>query len=436
MTIQYRKYIALTLIVVFILQIDGIIFSQSQDEIVRRFYSAVNSYTSGLLEDASGRLERLIDIIESKQVDRKDILGQSYLLLGAICEEQSRETEAETFYLKAKDLGIIKVSDVPLDKFKLYRKIVLGEKPPEIKVINGPVTTPPHKKKFPWLWVVGGVVVITTVILFLTKKKQYTLTVETDIGVNGTPAAGMYKYKKGERVEYSYSLKDSYSNLSVYLDGNKVENSGTIVMDSPHTLRVGSATNFSVSPTVVDISEGGTSTFHVKLSAKPSTSVNATISRTDLQNCNISVESGASLSFTPDNWDTEQTVTLKSDNDNDNDKNGLAKFSISASNMTPVEITANEIDKDLFVIEIIDPKNGQKVNGLVIFTVVKKSGLYPVKSIDFLIDEEKMESKQTEPFEFTWNATPFKLGPYKITVIGTDTANNKYTHSITVRNGY
>jgi hypothetical protein len=94
------------------------------------------------------------------------------------------------------------------------------------------------KKKFPWLWVAAGVVVAGVIVYFtLIKKPKYDLTVDVGTGVSGTPAAGKYTYKKGEKILYSFSSSDGYKNLNVLLDGNPVAASGTMVMDRAHTLK-------------------------------------------------------------------------------------------------------------------------------------------------------------------------------------------------------
>ena len=93
------------------------------------------------------------------------------------------------------------------------------------------------KKKIP-IWVIVGAAVVVGVIIYLLvkKKPKYTLTVTVGDGVNGFPAAGKYSYKKGEIVNYSYTLESGYTNLYVKLDGQDVDHTGTIRMDRNHTL--------------------------------------------------------------------------------------------------------------------------------------------------------------------------------------------------------
>ena len=68
-------------------------------------------------------------------------------------------------------------------------------------------------------------------------KEYYTLTVEVGEWVEGIPLTGVYTYKKGDGVNYNYSLRSGYNNLEILLDGNLVSSSGSILMDSDRTLK-------------------------------------------------------------------------------------------------------------------------------------------------------------------------------------------------------
>lgn len=65
---------------------------------------------------------------------------------------------------------------------------------------------------------------------------EYFLTVTLYEGVTGTPESGSYPYTETEEVEYSYSLQDGYTALTVLLDGEEVESSGTVTMAGDHYL--------------------------------------------------------------------------------------------------------------------------------------------------------------------------------------------------------
>lgn len=93
------------------------------------------------------------------------------------------------------------------------------------------------KKKFPWLLVVGGIVVVGVVLYFLVfKKAKYDLTVTVGEGVTGNPATGTYTHKEKETVNYSYSLQAGYTDLVVKVDGAAVAASGTVTMDANKSL--------------------------------------------------------------------------------------------------------------------------------------------------------------------------------------------------------
>jgi len=65
----------------------------------------------------------------------------------------------------------------------------------------------------------------------------FELNVIIDEGVSGTPVTGTYSYNEGDTVDYSYDLLNNYKNLSVTLDNEAVESSGTVTITGIHTLR-------------------------------------------------------------------------------------------------------------------------------------------------------------------------------------------------------
>jgi hypothetical protein len=104
--------------------------------------------------------------------------------------------------------------------------------------------------------------------------------------------------------------------------------------------------SFITSTDSVAVPEGGTTTFQVKLSAQPTTTVNASVAWFS-GDTDITVQSGSSLTFTPSNWDTYQTVTLRAAEDVDVG-NGTATIRISSSGVpTTKDITATEADNDV-----------------------------------------------------------------------------------------
>jgi len=94
----------------------------------------------------------------------------------------------------------------------------------------------------------------------------------------------------------------------------------------------------------VNVNEGSTGTFGVKLSSAPSANVTVTVARTS-GDTDITVSSGSSLTFTTSNWGTNQTVTLAAAQDDDVTNNS-ATIAASASGLVTVNVTANEVDND------------------------------------------------------------------------------------------
>ncbi len=95
----------------------------------------------------------------------------------------------------------------------------------------------------------------------------------------------------------------------------------------------------------VSVPEGATSTFRVKLSNPPENTVTVSVSRIS-GDTDITVQSGASLSFTTSNWSTYQTVTLAAANDADvNDGSAIISCDANDATYLDSQVTAVEADK-------------------------------------------------------------------------------------------
>ena len=107
----------------------------------------------------------------------------------------------------------------------------------------------------------------------------------------------------------------------------------------------------TLSAATATVAEGSTADYTVKLNTEPSAGVTVTVARktSGTQDSDISVKTGSSLTFTTDNWDTAQTVTLQAAEDNDG-LNGTAVIVHSASGggygSETAELTATEADND------------------------------------------------------------------------------------------
>ncbi|WP_224241264.1 PQQ-dependent sugar dehydrogenase [Hyalangium gracile] len=79
------------------------------------------------------------------------------------------------------------------------------------------------------------------------------------------------------------------------------------------------AARIVLSSASLTVDEGGTNTFTVALSKAPGQNVSVTVGRTT-GDADVTISSGATLSFTPSNWSTPQTVTVAAAEDADNVK--------------------------------------------------------------------------------------------------------------------
>lgn len=429
-----KKAIALVVIAAFALQMHIPLHPQVEAEIVKQFQRAKARYLNGQYDDARMRIERVIDIINEKNTYRKDILGMCYLLLGAIAEKQNKPLPAQENYLKARGVyGITLVDGVDLEGLSLYKIIVKGEPPPSR---DGKIEKEgaKKKKKFPWLLAVGAVVVVGALVYFLLLKprKKFTLTVVRGTGVQGDPQGNTYRYKKGTIVAYNYTPAPGYSGLVVTLDGNAVPDFGVVNMDKDHILAASSSLNevtLVADRDVVEIPEGKSIAFNVKLSAQPRTNVNVTVSRASGdQDIQVLTDQ---LNFTAANWNTPKSVTLKAVEDADI-VDGQAIIRLSADGIPNIYITVREKDNDHPTVSIIEPVDRDTVKGEVTVTAEASAAEKIITRVEFYIDGKKEEFDIAAPYSFTWDTTGVPDGQHRIKAIAYDLGGYKGEHEISV----
>jgi cellulose 1,4-beta-cellobiosidase len=105
------------------------------------------------------------------------------------------------------------------------------------------------------------------------------------------------------------------------------------------------------SASAVAVNEGGTATFTAKLSSAPTANVTVATTRTS-GDTDLTVSGGGSLTFTPSNWSTAQTVTLAAAQDSDTTA-GTAAFSVGGTGVTSATVNATEVDDDAVVAQSI-----------------------------------------------------------------------------------
>ncbi|MGW5664745.1 glycoside hydrolase family 48 protein [Streptomyces sp. NPDC003758] len=143
----------------------------------------------------------------------------------------------------------------------------------------------------------------------------------------------------GTDTSTPYSL--SVSSLTVgshSLVAKAYDSLGASAESTPVGITVASGPAVAASPTQLGVQQGKTGTFGVTLSKQPSANVTVSVARTD-GNTGLSVTGGSSLTFTPSNWNTAQTVTITADASG----TGSATFTASATGYTKATVTVTEL---------------------------------------------------------------------------------------------
>src|SRR5205823_15128625 len=94
-----------------------------------------------------------------------------------------------------------------------------------------------------------------------------------------------------------------------------------------------------------NLPEGSSGSFTVKLAAQPTNDVLVSVARTS-GGSNISVSSGANLTFTSANWNSPQTVILSSPADTDT-VNSTATVTISSLGLVSQTVAVTAVDIDV-----------------------------------------------------------------------------------------
>ncbi len=192
---------------------------------------------------------------------------------------------------------------------------------------------------------------------------DYTLTVGNDGNGTSTPSGSSVQVKSvaipisaTPATGYHFVSWTAISGAPTF--GNASSANTTVSATSSATIRANFALNnvqMTTSLTSLNIDEGSTNTFQVKLTMQPTVSRTVTVSRSS-GDTSITVASGASLTFTSTDWDTYQTVTIAAAEDADA-ANDSAIIRCSSSGMTNKSVTVNETDND-YILTVNNDGNG------------------------------------------------------------------------------
>lgn len=116
------------------------------------------------------------------------------------------------------------------------------------------------------------------------------------------------------------------------------DSQGASAESTPVGIHVAAGPALVASPGQLGVQQGRTGTFGVKLSTRPSGNVTVSVARTS-GNTGLTISSGATLTFTPANWDTAQQVTIAAAATG----TGSATFTATATGHTKAEVTVTQL---------------------------------------------------------------------------------------------
>ncbi|OAR26260.1 cellulose 1,4-beta-cellobiosidase [Streptomyces sp. ERV7] len=172
----------------------------------------------------------------------------------------------------------------------------------------------------------------------------------SDTTLLGTDATAPYAFSATGLTPGDYSVyAKAYDSL------------GASAESAPVGIHVTSGPAVVASPGQLSVQQGKSATFGVKLSTQPTANVTVSVARAS-GNTGLSLTSGASLLFTPSNWNTAQQATVTADATG----TGAAVFAATAPGHAKAEVTATELaasktyDARFLALygKITDPANG------------------------------------------------------------------------------
>ncbi len=474
------KIVSIILVALFLFQSDYILCIENVDsDYIESFKKAIVAFKKGkggknFYEEAKEILYRLETLlINSDTTAEKELLDKVYLLYGAVHEKLGELETAENKYRKVELIKGIEEEGVYLDDLELYRKIVKGEEiRPQTNKIKGQILKEKKKKKFPVLLVAGGAAVVVAAIILLTKKKKSSPTPEfvtstdsinvpeggtnafdvrlstrpsSDVSVTVTRVSGDTDITVQSGSNLTFTTANWSQNQTVTLSASedvdisngtaaiRISAPGLQNKDLTATEQDNNVILFVTEKDIVNIPEGETNTFTVKLSNQPTADVQAAVTWVS-DDADISVQSGGSLIFNTSNWNIPQTVTLRAAEDADT-ADGQATIRISAAGIQDKDITAIEDDNDSggcnISISITSPLANATVSGTVMIQA-SVTGNCVVDEVKFYIDSELKATDTAAPYSYDWETITAFEGPHVLKVTAHSTTGKTAASQITV----
>jgi hypothetical protein len=168
-------------------------------------------------------------------------------------------------------------------------------------------------------------------------------TLVNNIDLSGQPVFQNHS----DAIEFRvYGYNDNGPYTAMYLGaGYRIDNSDDIQVYGNVVLTTG-AVNAApeVSTSSVQVAEGDTATFSVRLTAQPDQTETVTVSRVS-GSATLSISAGSVLTFTTNNWDQWQIVTIAAAHDADT-LDDQAVFECAGSSLTTASVTVTALDDD------------------------------------------------------------------------------------------
>jgi glucose/arabinose dehydrogenase len=175
-----------------------------------------------------------------------------------------------------------------------------------------------------------------------------------------------------------------------------------------------------VTDTAMNLVEGGNLGMTVRLATAPSGDVTVTVART-AGDSDLSVSSGATLTFTPANWNAPQPVVLVAAQDADT-TNDSATFLVSTNNGITETVNARAIDNDTQVLILNTSSVTIDEGGAGTFTVALQNAPTGIVTVNVAHTSGDSDVAVTSGATLTFNAGNFSV-PQTVTLSAAEDAD-------------
>jgi hypothetical protein len=242
-----------------------------------------------------------------------------------------------------------------------------------------------------------------------------------DPASDGTPRTALYSINAPSGL---WSSADN-GQYQVYLQDAEIMDTSNNSMEpaSLGAFTVAISTNrqaIIVEPAQLKVSEGSEAAFSIRLAQKPSANV-IVVARAMGEDADIIVSSGATNTFTPDNWNVPAQVTLRALADPDRD-NGMATIVCQSDGLSSISVAVTEQDTTPLPpsVSLTAPGDNAEFSSthLIGFSAAATDDGV-ISKVEFLANGHLIGTDTTVPYEF---ATALAPGNYLISAKAMDDA--------------